>query len=214
MAKLNEICSKFLDLALLTVYWFVSCLPVFTIGTATSALYYTTQKVIKNDRGYVSGEYWHFFKENFKVSTKCWLVHLILGFVFADEAYICYQMWRDGVTIGWMWIPFVVMEVLNVIMAIFTLTYIARFEDGVKRTLKNAFFIMMTHLVKVSCFCCSWRLSWRWWSIFHRHCFSRRPAGLCWPVMCWRGFSGSICQRRIWRRNRSATVSGSRSDFR
>lgn len=148
MAKLNEICSKFLDLALLTVYWFVSCLPVFTIGTATSALYYTTQKVIKNDRGYVSGEYWHFFKENFKVSTKCWLVHLILGFVFADEAYICYQMWRDGVTIGWMWIPFVVMEVLNVIMAIFTLTYIARFEDGVKRTLKNAFFIMMTHLVK------------------------------------------------------------------
>lgn len=148
MAKFNEICCKLLDLVLLTVYWFVSCLPVFTIGTATSALYYTTQKVIKNDRGYVSGEFWHFFKENFRVSTKCWLVHLILGFVFADEAYLCYQMWRDGVAIGWMWIPFVVLEALNVIMAIFTLTYIARFEDGAKRTLKNSFFIMMTHLAK------------------------------------------------------------------
>lgn len=148
MTKLNEIMNKLLDLALLTVYWFVSCLPVFTIGTATSALYYTTQKVIKNDRGYVSGEFWCFFKENFKISTKCWLVHLILGFIFADEAYICYQMWRDGEAIGWMWIPFLVMEALNMVMAIFTLTYIARFEDTVRRTLKNSFFIMMTHLVK------------------------------------------------------------------
>lgn len=148
MAKLNEICNKLLDLVFLTIYWFVSCLPIVTIGTATSALYYTTQKVIKNGRGYVSGEFWHFFKKNFKVSTKCWLVHLILGFIFADEAYICYQMWRDGVTIGWMWIPFVVLEAFNLVMVIFTLTYIARFEDGAKRTLKNSFFIMMTHLVK------------------------------------------------------------------
>ena len=145
MAKLNEICNKLLDLVFLTIYWFVSCLPIVTIGTA---MYYTTQKVIKNDRGYVSGEFWHFFKKNFKVSTKCWLVHLILGFIFADEAYICYQMWRDGVTIGWMWIPFVVLEAFNLVMVIFTLTYIARFEDGAKRTLKNSFFIMMTHLVK------------------------------------------------------------------
>ena len=43
MAKLNEICNKLLDLVFLTIYWFVSCLPIVTIGTATSALYYTTQ---------------------------------------------------------------------------------------------------------------------------------------------------------------------------
>ena len=144
--KLSEVFNKILDLAMLTIYWLVSCLPVITIGAATSSLYYATQKVIKNDRGYAAGEYWKFFRKNFKVTTLCWLAHLGLGFVFADEIYICYQMWADGQSIGWLWILFLVLEVFNVIMALFTLPYIARFDDKVGRTLKNAFFIMMTHL--------------------------------------------------------------------
>ena len=146
--KLSEVFNKILDLAMLTIYWLVSCLPVITIGAATASLYYATQKVIKNDRGYVAGEYWKFFRKNFKVTTLCWLVHLGVGFVFADEAYICCQMWADGIVIGWFWILFLVLEVFNVIMVLFTLPYIARFDDKVGRTLKNSFFITMTHLPK------------------------------------------------------------------
>lgn len=148
MSRLNEIMNKFLDLVFLTVYWLVSCIPVFTIGAATTSLYYTTQKVIKNDRGYVSGEYWRAFKENFKTSTLCWLLHLLLGFLFADEAYICYQMWVDGQPIGWLWILFLVLEAFNVMMALITLPYIARFDDRAKRVLKNSLLIMLANLPK------------------------------------------------------------------
>lgn len=148
MVKLSEIFNKMLNLVLLTVYWLVLSLPIITLGAATTALYYTTQKVIKNDRGYVSGEFFKALKENFKTSTLCWIVHLIVGLIFADECYLCYQMWAKGEPIGWLWVLFLVLEILNVTMALFTLTYIARFADGVGRTLKNSLLIMLAHLIK------------------------------------------------------------------
>lgn len=148
MARLSEIMNKFLDLVFLTIYWLVSCIPVFTIGAATTALYYTTQKVIKNDRGYVSGEYWGSFKQNFKTATACWLIHLLLGLLFADEGYVCYQMWADGQPIGWLWILFLVFEVLNVTMALITFPYIARFDDRARRVMKNALLILLANLPK------------------------------------------------------------------
>lgn len=148
MGKINEIIQKILNLMLLSIYWLVSCLPVVTIGAATAALYYTTQKVIKNDRGYVSGEYWRAFKENFKNATLCWLVHGLLGFLFADEGYLCYQMWTDGEPIGWLWIVFVLLEVINLAMALVTFPYLARFDDGPGRALKNSCLILLTHLPK------------------------------------------------------------------
>ena len=146
MEKFNEIVNKFLDLVFLTVYWLVSCLPVFTIGTATTALYYTVHKVIRRDRGYASGEYWCAFKENFRTSTAGWLIHLALGLLFADEGYICYQMWADGQSVGWLWILFLLLEVFNVTMVLITLPYIARFDDRTGRVMKNAFLIMLANL--------------------------------------------------------------------
>lgn len=148
MQRLNDIMNKFLDLVFLTIYWLVSCIPVFTVGAATTALYYTTQKVIKNDRGYASGEYWKAFRSNFKTSTLCWLLLLFLGFLFADEGYICYQMWADGQPIGWMWILFLVLLVLDVMLALFTMAYIARFEDRMGRVLKNCLLIMFSNLFR------------------------------------------------------------------
>lgn len=146
--KLSAVVNKIMDLVFLTIYWLVCCIPVFTIGAATTALYYTMQKVIKNDRGYAAGEYWSAFKSNFKVSTLCWLIHLALGFLFADECYICYQMWADGDPVGWLWLLFALLEAINVMMALFTFPYIARFDDRVGRTMKNSLFIMLLNLPK------------------------------------------------------------------
>lgn len=146
--KLSDIFNKIMDLAVLSIYWLVSCIPIFTIGAATTALYYSVRKVIRNDRGYAAGEYWGAFKANFKTSTLCWLIHLAVGFLFADECYICYQMWADGEQIGWLWLVFALLEAVNIMMVFFTFPYIARFEDRVGRTMKNALFIMLLNLPK------------------------------------------------------------------
>ena len=57
--------SKIYDIMFLSVLWFIFCIPILTIGPATTALYYTTAKVIRKEQGYVWREFWHAFKTNF-----------------------------------------------------------------------------------------------------------------------------------------------------
>lgn len=57
--------NKLFDVLFLSILWTLFCLPIITIGPSTTALYYTTAKVIRKDRGYVWHEFWHAFKTNF-----------------------------------------------------------------------------------------------------------------------------------------------------
>ena len=41
--------GKFGDLIILNVLWFVCSIPIFTIGASTTAVYYVTLKLARND---------------------------------------------------------------------------------------------------------------------------------------------------------------------
>lgn len=144
--KLNDLVLKLLDLVFASIYWLVACIPIFTIGAANAALYYSAQKVLKNDRGTLQDEFWGSFKRNFKVATLCWLPLLALGLLFAGEGYVCYQIWRQGDAVGWFWVAFLVLGILEGLLIILLFPYIARFDDGVGRTLKNCIFILFLNL--------------------------------------------------------------------
>lgn len=62
-------CGKAFDIMLLSIFWIVGSLPVFTIGVASSALYYSTCKSIKTDEQPVSKSFWHSYKDSFKEGT-------------------------------------------------------------------------------------------------------------------------------------------------
>lgn len=50
---------------ILNILWLVSCLPVFTIGTATTSLYYAMMKNVRRNRSYPTTEYFASFKRTF-----------------------------------------------------------------------------------------------------------------------------------------------------
>lgn len=52
-------------IVILNILWFVSCLPIFTIGTATTSLYYAMMKTIRRNRSYPLTEYFASFKRTF-----------------------------------------------------------------------------------------------------------------------------------------------------
>lgn len=58
--------GKIFDMILLNVYWLLSCIPVFTIGTATSSMYYVTLKMARNDNIRSFKDYFLGFKLTFK----------------------------------------------------------------------------------------------------------------------------------------------------
>ena len=42
------------DLVWLNILYIICCLPIFTIGAATSALYYVTMKMVADEEGYIT----------------------------------------------------------------------------------------------------------------------------------------------------------------
>ncbi len=70
------------DLFFLNIIFVVSCIPVFTIGAAFTALYTVTNKMVMGKEGPVKDEYIKAFKENFKQATSIWIVDLIYLFLF------------------------------------------------------------------------------------------------------------------------------------
>ncbi len=57
--------GKITDLITLSIIYCISCLPIVTIGTATTALYYSIVKSVRKGRSTPLKEYFYAFKKNF-----------------------------------------------------------------------------------------------------------------------------------------------------
>ncbi|MFR7816818.1 MAG: DUF624 domain-containing protein [Clostridium sp.] len=63
--------SKIFDIGWLTLIYLVFCIPIVTVGAATTSLYYVSAKVLRHNRSYVWREFWHSFKTNFFAVHNC-----------------------------------------------------------------------------------------------------------------------------------------------
>ena len=68
MGKLFDLDSPFMnvmnklsDLIIINVIYIICCIPVFTIGAATTALYYTTLKIVEDRGSSVVKSFFHSF---------------------------------------------------------------------------------------------------------------------------------------------------------
>ncbi|MCI9175079.1 MAG: YesL family protein [Lachnospiraceae bacterium] len=138
--------SKFTDCICLSLLFFVSCIPIITIGTASTALYYTVHKVLRHDRGYMFRDYVTSFRDNFKQTTPVWLAALVIGIVLGLDLRIA-NFYASSVTyfsalsavsflglvIWFAWISYL-------------FPYMARFENTRKQSIKNAILMVIAHL--------------------------------------------------------------------
>lgn len=141
-----RVLSKIIDCIYLSLIFLITCIPVFTIGASMTALYYTVQKVLKNDRGYVGGEYWHAFKTNFKQGTIIWLIVLAAGLLLLGDYKIMQAMSEAGNALGKVYPFFAVMLVFEVLWCTYMFPYLSRFENKTKVIMKNAALIAIMNL--------------------------------------------------------------------
>ena len=71
-----QILGKLVDCVWVSILWVICCIPVFTIGASTTALYYTVHKSIRGDRGYTTRTFFGAFRDNFKAATLPYLIWL------------------------------------------------------------------------------------------------------------------------------------------
>lgn len=126
------------DLMLLNIMWFITCIPIITIGVATTSYYYTVHKVIRNQKSGIWTEYWSSFKTNFKQATQIWLIFLAIFVVLGLDIAICLPYLEAGEKIGSAVYFFYILLGVNLVWFMYVFAYLARFEDTNKVTLKNA----------------------------------------------------------------------------
>ncbi len=91
----TRICSKIFDLMILSILWVICCIPLITIGDATSALYYAVVKSVKEDNGYAVKEFFRSFKRNFKSAVIIWLILAAFFAAAQMNAFIIMEMMDD-----------------------------------------------------------------------------------------------------------------------
>lgn len=144
--KFFQALGKLVDCMALSALWLVCSLPIVTFGASTSALYYAMHKSVRGNRGYMTKNFFHAFTKGFKQSTLSWLILLVVQIVLGMDAYITFQTLKTGNKMGVFFYFFLIMIVFSIIWACYLFPYAARFEDGVKATMKNALLMMIIHL--------------------------------------------------------------------
>lgn len=141
--------GKFGDLIILNILWVVCSIPIFTIGASTTAVYYVTLKLARDDDGYTIRSFFKSFKENFKQSTVIWLILLVAGLVLGVDMYFFIKLFAGGQTFKNVMLT-IFMALIIIYLAVFVYIFPlqSRFVNPVKRTFFNAFFMSLRHFFK------------------------------------------------------------------
>lgn len=71
--------TELADIMMLSLYWWICSIPLITIGASTSSLYYVLGKKMRKEPVYVTRDFFHSFKSNFKQSIPISIILLITG---------------------------------------------------------------------------------------------------------------------------------------
>lgn len=130
------------DFVILNAIFLITCIPIVTIGPAVSALFTITLREARDEQGYIVRPYFKAFKENFKHSFLLSLIYTVIGAVLLYNLAFWAQMKTAMGTV------FLIVVAICVLLYIISLLYVfalnARFENTVKRTVKNSLLLALS----------------------------------------------------------------------
>jgi uncharacterized membrane protein YesL len=130
------------NLVCLNILWLVCCIPVFTAGAATSALYHTVFLYHNKEDDAVLQPFFRAFRTNFKQSTLLFLpLMAALVLVVFDLVYLA--SYGKGTAVLFLLI-LVILLLMGMLIHLFPL--IARFDMNAKALLRTAFSLTALHL--------------------------------------------------------------------
>lgn len=139
---------KIFDCMCLSVLWLVMCLPIFTIGASTTAMFAVIHRYIRLEEESLWKLYWKSFREEFKRTTQCTLVALGILVLLAVDALVFRTMVLKGQLLGNLYWLILLLIAIEATWLIYLFAYIERFTGGVKDTLRFSLLMMILHPVK------------------------------------------------------------------
>ena len=138
-SPLMNFLNKAADLMWLNILALICCIPIVTAGASFTALHYVALKIVRNEESYITRGFLKSFKENFKQATAIWLILLLAMLLLAGDFYIIFYSGMEFNVV----IKVIIMAaiVLVAFVATFVFPLLAKFDNTVKQTIKNAFFM-------------------------------------------------------------------------
>lgn len=145
-SPLMQALNKMADLLWLNVLTIICCIPIVTVGASLTAMHYMILKVLRNEETYITRGFFRSFKDNFRQATVIWLIQLVVTVLLAGDFYIMYKSETE------FHIVFQVLIMIVAVMAVLTSTFVypvlAKFDNSIFSTIKNALYVSILQLPK------------------------------------------------------------------
>lgn len=128
------------DVTIAYILYILCCLPVVTIGAATTALHATLLSVMDDSCSGVLKKFFGAFRENFRISSILWLLFAAAGIVVAADIMICFgfDMEQENAMLYAMRGITVFCVVFYTLMFHYTFAGVVKFQVTWKQALRNS----------------------------------------------------------------------------
>lgn len=154
---INTLCNFFV----LNLIFLITCVPIFTIGSALASLYYVMSKETKGEYGYLVRTYIREFKRNFKVGILAFLPFLASGIMIVFN--LLFWPIRGTTLSSGITGLLIALSVIWLIVFHYTFPLVGRFVNSPVNSIKNAWGLAVRNLkwtvalllidVCTACFC-------------------------------------------------------------
>ena len=131
----------------LNILWFICCIPIITIGPATTALFYSCQKMARDEEGYITRSFFHSFRENFRQGTVIGLIMTVLGAFLCFDGFVLTRLYNTSAFWAILTAVFIVACIAWLIVSMWVFPLLAHFDNTTAAMFKNAIMLGMRFLL-------------------------------------------------------------------
>lgn len=142
-SPLMRFLSRMADLMILNILFLVTSIPVVTAGASLTALNYVALRMASGTEGEVAKDYFRSFRKNFRQATVIWALLLLFAFILQYDIRLALG---GGGTMSSVILGFgIVGCVALVLELLYVFPILAKFDNTVRMTLKNAVGLALRH---------------------------------------------------------------------
>lgn len=136
--------NKMTDLFLLTLLWAVCCIPIFTIGAATTSYFSILMELHQDLEGTVFADFFRRMRRYFTRATRIWLAELAFIILIAVDLRLCWIMKNQ---VGYFLLPMLAMLLLCLMtVGFYALALVAHSKAPLKQLVRCAAQVSVDHI--------------------------------------------------------------------
>lgn len=137
--------GKVCDTMILSILWFLGCLPVITVGASFSALYAAASRSVRRNIGSVVSEYWKSYKRELKKSMLLWVIFAGAIFMLLLNIGIIWAV-TDGLFRLFLFMLYGMILIIVITAMCYVFPALSRFEMNWKWFIKLSFYMVFRNL--------------------------------------------------------------------